>query len=340
MKKIFRLPTGYLFTDEYSTGLLETLVIGDYGKSLNVKADFLGYKKKINGVPDGYCMPLSEKIVVTLSTEYGCSQNCLFCDCPKIEYKGVATYLDLATQFCNAVKLFPNLRYTERLNVHFARCGEPTYNENVIFFAEKLYMRKQQMQEELGLRIEVIHPVLTTSLPKNNKQLEPRLLRWIDLKNNLYNGQAGLQISVNSTNEDQRSIMFSNGVLTLKQFSKIAENFPNPIGRKYCLNFAYDTTFEVDGKLLANLFDPNKFMCKITPIHDNNACKENNIKTIDGYSSYLPYEKPEEELKAAGFDVLVFIPRMDEEKGGITCGNLILGGSKAKESDTLKIIGE
>ena len=37
---IHKIPTGYLFTDNYSKGQLETLSIGDYGKSKNVKADF------------------------------------------------------------------------------------------------------------------------------------------------------------------------------------------------------------------------------------------------------------------------------------------------------------
>jgi hypothetical protein len=38
-----KLPTGFLFTDEYSNGRLETLSIGDYGREHNIKADFLGY---------------------------------------------------------------------------------------------------------------------------------------------------------------------------------------------------------------------------------------------------------------------------------------------------------
>ncbi len=49
MKK-YPIPTGYLFTDSYSKGELETLSIGDYGKSVNVKADFLGLTEEISGV--------------------------------------------------------------------------------------------------------------------------------------------------------------------------------------------------------------------------------------------------------------------------------------------------
>lgn len=36
----------------------------------------------------------------------------------------------------------------------------------------------------------------------------------------------------------------------------------------------------------------------------------------------------EEKLKAAGFDVLVFIASREEDEGRITCGNAILSGTR------------
>lgn len=81
-------------------------------------------------------------------------------------------------------------------------------------------------------------------------------------------------------------------------------------------------------------------MCKITPIHNNNSCRENGIETVGGYDSWRPYEVPETDLKAAGFDVLVFVPSIDEEDGLVTCGNAILGGSELKSEGTeIKIEG-
>lgn len=79
INKLIKIPTGYLFTSVGSKGELETLSIGDYGKKYNVKADFLGFREEINGVPDTYCMPLSEKWVITVSTQYGCHMKCTFC---------------------------------------------------------------------------------------------------------------------------------------------------------------------------------------------------------------------------------------------------------------------
>ena len=338
MKK-YEIPTGYLFVDEYSRGELETLTIGDYGKSVNVKADFLGFNQEINGVPNTHCMPLSEKWVITLSTQYGCVMKCNFCDVPNFPFKGNASFEDLKKQLYLAFSLFPGVGYTERLNIHFARMGEPIFNYNVFAFAVFLANNKKQIQEETGIRIEVIHPVLTTSLPKRYKTLETRILEWCDIKNDMYKGQAGLQFSINSTDKKQREIMFGGEQLSLKEFAKIAEKMPEPLSRKYCLNFAYSTDYIVDGKYLSSLFDDDKFMCKITPIHNNTACRENKIQTPGGYETYLPYRKPEESLKEAGFDVLVFVPSMDEENGLVTCGNAVLGGSELKTNSSIKIMG-
>ena len=334
------LPTGYLLVDDYEKGKLETLSIGDYGKSKNIKADFLGFTRDLNGVENGDCMPLSEKWVITVSTQYGCAMKCTFCDVPNIKFAGNVSFADLKKQFYTALAAFPTAKYTDRLNLHFARMGDPIFNTDVLLFSEWLAYNKYQIQIETGVRMEVIHPVFTTMVP-DMKYTEERLLRWVYLKNMTFNGQAGLQLSINSTCEDQRTEMFGGKQMHLEKISEICKKFPAPIGRKYCINIAYSTDFIVDADKLANLFDTNYFMVKITPIHNNNACTDNNISTVEGYESYAPYKPVEESLKAAGFDVLVFIPSFDEEDGIVTCGNAILGGSTIKSNvDTVKIVGQ
>ena len=341
INKTFPIPTGYLFIGDYDNGQLETLSIGDYGKPYNVKADFLGYYDEIEGVPNTYCMPLSEKWVITVSTQYGCVMKCAFCDVPNVNWGGNATLEDLKNQFYNAISLFPQIKYTERLNLHYARMGEPIFNENVFEFSRWLYANKHQIKNDTNLRIEVIHPVLTTSLPRKFKHLKERILEWCEIKNNVYNGQAGLQFSINSTSEEQRDKMFGEMQLKLSDLSKICEDMPAPKSRKYCLNFAYASDFELDANIISSLFDKDKFMCKITPIHNNNSCRKNGIETINGYDSYHPYKEVEENLKESGFDVLVFVPSMDEEDGLVTCGNAILGGStlNVNDNDIIKIAG-
>jgi len=341
MKK-YPIPTGYLFVDEYSEGELETLSIGDYGKNKNVKADFLGYEDEIEGVPNAECMPLSDKWVVTLSTQYGCAMNCEFCDVPKVGYNGNASFYDLKNQLLNALDLFSDqVSYTNRLNIHYARMGEPTFNDRVWKFSEWMIEKKSVLERVSGVSFETIHPVLSTMAPKSVDNLENKLWDWCTtIKNGKYNGQAGLQLSINSTDSKQRDEMFNERQTSLERLSKIGEELPYPVGRKYCLNFALASDYEVHAGYLRDLFDPERFMVKITPIHKNNSCRENNIETIDGYESYHPYKQAEENLQRSGFDTIVFVPSIDEEDGLVTCGNAILSGSTPKTAEgKIKIKG-
>lgn len=54
------MPTGEIYTAIGEKGMLEFLTVGDYGKNANIKADFLGITRDLNGVPNGEPMPLTE----------------------------------------------------------------------------------------------------------------------------------------------------------------------------------------------------------------------------------------------------------------------------------------
>lgn len=317
-----QVPTGNICIMQGEKGNLEFLSIGDYGKDANIKADFLGITRELNGVPNGEIMPLSEKWVITVSTQYGCSMDCKFCDVPKVG-KGInATLLDLENQILQALNLHPEIKHTKRLNVHYARMGEPTFNESVLYNASNLH---DLIKPIIGNSL--VHPVVSTMMPKNNKYLPSFLEDWVFIKNGLYMGDAGLQFSINSTDDTQRENMFSGNSLSLKEIAKIANNLNTPKGRKYTLNFALADDYIIDAKLLASLFDPKYFMCKLTPLHKTSSCVENSIETSEGYEVYTPYKQVEQNLIDVGFDVIVFVPSYDEDLGRITCGNAILSGS-------------
>ena len=317
-----KVPTGNICVMQGDKGKIEFLSIGDYGKNSNIKADFLGITRELNGVPNGEIMPLSEKWVITISTQCGCSMNCKFCDVPKVG-KGVnATLNDLTNQLIEGIKLHPEITSTKRLNLHYARMGEPTYYFNVIDHAWRLHNITKPF-----IGNSMIHPVISTMLPKKNNSLISFLHEWCDIKNLNFRGDAGLQFSINSTSNEQREEMFSGNSLSLEEISKIGQNLPDPIGRKYALNFALADNYEVDAVRLKSLFDPENFMVKITPLHKTTSCNDNHIETTGGYDSFVPYQKTETDLKNAGFDVIVFIPSVDEDGGLITCGNAILSGS-------------
>jgi len=322
-----KVPTGNICVMQGEKGKIEFLSIGDYGKDANIKADFLGVTRELNGVPNGKIMPLSEKWVITISTQYGCSMDCKFCDVPKVGKGLNATYYDMLNQIKCGLNLHPEITGTKRLNIHFARMGEPTFNGNVLDVAACLHRNIYDVWQNSG----TVHPVVSTMLPKNNTHLLKFLHIWCsDIKNKLYRGDAGLQFSINSTSNEQREQMFSGNSLSLEEISEIGKLLPTPKGRKYALNFALADNYEVDAIKLSKLFNPDKFMCKITPIHKTATSDENGIVTNLGYTQFTPYQIPERNLKNAGFDVIVFIPSYDEDLGLITCGNAILSGSIPK----------
>ena len=322
--KNLKVPTGNICIMETEKGKLEFLSIGDYGKSANVKAQFLGLNKELNGVPNGEIEPLEDKWVITISTQYGCPQKCTFCDVSLVGFKGNASYDDLKNQVIKAIELHPEVKSTKRLNVHYARMGEPSWNPNVIEFSKDLL----QIVRNTHLGRVIAHPVFTTMLPKNNKNLIKILNEWtIDIMQDKFKGEAGLQFSINSTSNEQRKDMFNDGSLSLEEISEIGKMLPMPKGRKYALNFALADGYEVNAKRLLELFSPDRFMVKITPIHKTNSTQNNNIKTTDGYEYFTPYKQVEKDLIDAGFDVLIFVPSYDEDLGRITCGNAILSGN-------------
>lgn len=323
--KNIMVPTGNICVMHGEKGLLEYLSIGDYGKDANIKADFLGITRELNGVPNGEIMPLSEKWVITISTQYGCSMGCKFCDVPKVGQGLNATLNDLTDQLIEGLKLHPEIGATKRLNLHYARMGEPTFNFNVIEHARQLH---KIVRPYIGNSM--IHPVISTMLPRGNKRLVEFLQDWCELKNYTYRGDAGLQFSINSTDDEQRNDMFNGNSLSLNDIAEIGRLLPDPIGRKYTLNFALADNYTLDAKKLSSLFSTKKFMAKITPLHKTQSCDSNGIVTTDGYEAYTPYKEAERNLINAGFDVIVFVPSYDEDLGLITCGNVILSGSTPK----------
>ena len=113
---------------------LEFLTVGDYGKENNIKADFLGLTKKIEGVQH-HDVDLMDKWVATISSQKGCPMKCTFCDVHKYGFFGNASLPDLEYQIRYIIE-HEDVRFTNRFNVHYARMGEPTWNPAVLDFTE------------------------------------------------------------------------------------------------------------------------------------------------------------------------------------------------------------
>lgn len=304
-----RVPTGNICIGKGEYGGLEFLSLGDYGKHVN-----LNQHKKVLHQP---LLPLTEKWVVTVSTQYGCSMGCEFCDVPRVGPGRNATFYDLTGQIIAAIRLHPEIETTKRLNVHFARMGEPTWNPHVLDCGKWLHTHMNDTFH--------VHPVVSTMMPKNNEWLKTFIHTWMRMKNRLYGGEAGLQLSINSTDPLERDRMFRKNACSLDGIARIMDGIV-PVGRKITLNFAV-AGYAIDPNVLKHYFDPAIYVIKLTPMHKTDTARANGIRTDGDYTDFHPYLHHEEALKSAGYDVLTFIASEEEDLGRITCGNAILSGS-------------
>jgi 23S rRNA (adenine2503-C2)-methyltransferase len=309
IERLLEVPTGHIAIAKGSAGKLEFLSLGDYGQDVNLNQH--------KAVAHQSLMPLTEKWVVAISTQYGCSMGCEFCDVPKVGPGRNATFYDLTGQILSVLKLHPDVTETKRLNVHFARMGEPTWNPAVLDCGKWLHTHMNDTYN--------VHPVVSTMMPKRNEWLKLFIHNWMRIKNRVYDGNAGLQLSINSTDPHEREKMFRGNACSLDQIARIMDGII-PVGRKITLNFPV-AKYEIDPAVLLNYFDPALYVVKLTPMHKTSAALDNGIETVGEYTDFHPYLHHEAALKEAGYDVLTFIASREEDLGRLTCGNAILSGT-------------
>ena len=316
MRKITETHTGKIVTDTDLT--LEYLYVGDYGKENNIKASFLGYDKRIDKV-EHKPVDITDKLVVTVSSQKGCPMNCNFCDCPKLGFKGNATLPELITEIMSGVAL-SGIKHGQRLNVHYARMGEPTFNPNVITSAE--FIAQMLMSENSDVTFDTYHPVVSTMMPKSNKNLKEFLHKWVTT-GFVYGGEDGfgLQFSINTLDENDRNEMFRNRSLSLQEISDIIKELPYPKKRKYTLNFAVTSKSNLDVDLMNKYFDKEKCIVKMTPIHETVEAVDEGYEIVHDFDVYEQFEKP---LVDTGWDVIIFVPSAEEDADRITCGNSLI----------------
>ena len=321
MRKITKTHTGIIVSDT-DMGL-EYLYVGDYGKENNIKADFLGYTKRIEKV-EHKNVDITDKLVVTVSSQKGCPMNCDFCDCPKYGFHGNCSVVELISEITTGIAL-SGIKHGKRLNVHFARMGEPTFNYDVIEAATTI---ATMVQSGKTISFDEYHPVVSTMMPKGNNHLEDFLREWVKW-GKAYGGVDGfgLQFSINTLNETDRNRMFRDRSLSLREIADIIQRLPAPGKRKYTLNFAVTSKSDLNPKLMDQFFDKEKCIVKITPIHETREAVDNSYEIVKDFDVYEKFEKP---LVEAGWEVIVFVPSEEEDKDRITCGNSLIALSEYK----------
>ncbi|MBU0744331.1 MAG: radical SAM protein [Gammaproteobacteria bacterium] len=281
--------------------------------------------------------PLSreDKWVLVISVLFGCPVGCLMCDAGS-SFAGALSQEEIFAQIDCLVDLY----YPDRViackefKIQFARMGDPALNPAILTVLEQLPER---------YICNGLMPSFSTVAPFG---CDDFLLKLTSIKNRLYpNGKFQMQFSIHTTDQDLRD-----KIIPIKKwdFSKIAafgQRFYMPDDRKIVLNFALAKNMPVCVSELKKYFSPEIFIIKITPVNPTVTSLKNNL------DSYFVAGSPDEdvdglvdELCDAGYDVILSIGDLEENKIGSNCGqyvrNFIMNDGEALKSKAYSYVAD
>lgn len=276
MTKLKALTSGFMAQIEGDLGLLDLASQAAWSKPACLRSKLLGYEapckeKTLHGV-----RPLTEKWIITLSTDYSDSEE-------------VVSLEDLQAQLYFAISLFPNVHYTDKLVITFkGRTRDPLENHNIFELCRWLHANRNILERMTSLRIHEIHPILTTTFSSKPHLRESRFFEWVLLKNNLYKGQAGFRLKLE---EGEGPECLSETELSL------VNRLPSPVGRKYSLLLERGhTAFPLP--VLRERFSPEHWVIRLS--------SDIPLKASD--EVYAQLLKAEMQYLQAGYDVLLYVP--------------------------------
>jgi len=261
-----------------------------------------------------HLVPFSEKWLLTVSTQKGCTHKCRFCDVAALPFKGNISQYEIEKQVTEILKSTPYVKKCQKVKIGFARMGEPAWNLNAVLSTIR---RLPDIAESLSREFRWL-PCFNTILPKK----APCLNQVIELKEKDYKGFLHLQISCNSTDEEMRLELFG-GASVLSLEDVINEVSKHKItNRTVTLNFIVMKGVEVSiDKLKKMGLNKDKFMVKLIPLNDTLNAREHDLETVANYSNYEDLLELKNEFEKADVPVVVDVIAKCEE-AGLCCGQL------------------
>jgi 23S rRNA (adenine2503-C2)-methyltransferase len=257
--------------------------------------------------------PLEEKWVLIVSPLLGCPVGCPMCDAGGW-YRGKLSKENILAQIAYMVtKRFPNRVVTsKKFKIQFARMGDPALNEAVLDVLTEL----PSIYQAPGLT-----PSISTVAPKGCANF---LAQLIDIKNTHYsNGKFQMQFSIHTTDSKLREEIIPITKLGFADIANYAKKFVSPKDRKITLNFALAKNYPLEPEVLKDYFDPSKFIIKLTPLNPTLNAKIHNLESyIDPWDSENN-QKLVAKLNEAGYETLLSIGELEENKIGSNCGQYI-----------------
>jgi 23S rRNA (adenine2503-C2)-methyltransferase len=265
-------------------------------------------------------LPRDKKWVLIISTLFGCPVKCLMCDAGD-DYKGRLSKEEMFLQIDYLIRRrFPDgIVPVEKFKIQFARMGEPALNPSVI-----------DVLDEIPLRYDVpgFIPSVSTVAPRGADGFFERLLA---LKRRRYSGgRFQLQFSIHTTDDELRHRIVPVEKWNFAQIARYSESFLEDGGQKIGLNFALAEGMPVDAQVLRDYFSPEKFLIKVTPINPTHRAVQNELRSyIDAYCESKNYSVINE-LQSYGYEVILSIGEVEENRIGSNCGQYVMQHLRAK----------
>ncbi|MBI5594641.1 MAG: radical SAM protein [Elusimicrobia bacterium] len=258
-------------------------------------------------------VPRGDKWVIMVSTQYGCCVGCAMCDAAERRFRGNVPAQDILAQIRTVLAAHPETdpRTVKKLKVHFARMGEPTFNQGVLEALEALAAE--------GL------PGLLPSISTVAPDCPPSaafLERLLEVKDRSFpGGMFQLQFSVHTTDAEVRRSLIPIRTWTLERMGEYARRWLRPGDRLVTLNVLSAPGLPFDPARLREVFDPAVCVVKLTPVHPTKRATRNGL--LDDWRD--PPERVKERasvLESLGFKVIINSPWPEETAGGVSCGQV------------------
>jgi len=254
--------------------------------------------------------PIEKKWVLIVSSLFGCPVKCLMCDAGG-GYSGRLSSDEILAQVDHMVtRRYPDRRLPqEKFKVQFARMGEPALNPAVLDALEEL----PRMLDAPGLT-----PCVSTIAPKGSEAFFERLL---DIKDRLYpGGRFQLQLSIHTTDEAARDRLISYPKWELEEIAAFGSRWKRDGDRKVTLNFAAAKGNPIDAKKVRQIFDPEIFLIKLTPMNPTRRAQESGLASVIDPLDPSTGQALKAAFEAEGFETILSIGEVEENQIGSNCG--------------------
>ncbi len=262
--------------------------------------------------------PREKKWVLIVSCLFGCPCACRFCDAGG-EYHGRLSREEIEFQIDYLVKKrFPDgVIPSEKFKIQFARMGEPAMNPAVLDVIAALPGRLQAP----GLLLS-----LSTIAPCGCDGFFCRLLA---VKDGFPPGTFQFQFSLHTSDEQRRRELVPARTWSFAAMAAYGRDFFRPGDRKITLNFALAAGFPLNAAQLLAHFDPAIFLIKITPVNPTMRALASGLRPV--FAPGRGDEAVIEDLRRAGYEVIVSIGEFEENAIGSNCGQFLRSYLDRKE---------